>query len=88
MTESKYCTTYCRRCRWLVEVRNKCIHGRKTVLCQRPEWETSRVMMYHGRPANRCIHAAENLCTYYTPKETTSYHQLALESRKITEIEQ
>lgn len=82
----KYCITHCQRCKRLVEIRNKRINGRKTVLCRIEEHSAPRITMYHGNAPNKDIHAPEKICPYYLPKETTSYCQLALESVKITEI--
>ena len=87
--ESKYCTTYCKRCQRLIEVRTKCIHGRKTVLCKiAGDHNPPRVMYYHGCNPRNKIHEPETKCPYYLPKSTTSYKQLALESKRITELKE
>lgn len=90
MTESKYCTTYCKRCQRLVEIRRQKIHGHSTVLCRLSgENEPPRIMYYHGRnPRNRFHEAEEPKCMYYLPKASTSYKQLALESKRITELKE
>lgn len=84
--ESKYCTTYCKRCQRFVELRTKKLHGRYTVLCQLSEDLPPRVMYYHGRNPGKSFHNKETKCLYYIPKSTTSYKQLALESKRITEL--
>ena len=46
-------------------------------------------MYYHGRnPRNRFHEAEEPKCMYYLPKASTSYKQLALESKRITELKE
>lgn len=84
--ESKYHTTYCRRCGNLVEVRNKRIHGKTTVLCRTQGETTPTIRIYHGPHRQAYTHNPENICKYYAPKQTTSYHQLALESKRLTEL--
>lgn len=89
MTESKYCTTYCKRCQHFVEIRKQKIHGRYTVLCKMAgEKLPPRVMYYHGRNPGKSFHEKEIRCRYYLPKETTSYKQLSLESKRITELKE
>lgn len=85
MTESKYCTTYCKKCKRLVAYRSQLRDGRKTVLCRLRDDAPPHIMFHMGPPPRNRQHAAEKHCPYYLPKDSTSYVQLALESRRITE---
>lgn len=83
--ESKYCTTYCRRCKNFAGMRNKLLNGRKTVWCRLADDGPLHVMFYHSAP-KRCLERPpETICKYYVPAETASYLQLVLESKRITE---
>lgn len=86
--ESKYHTTYCRRCKRFAGMRNKLLNGRKTVWCRISEHGPLHVMYMHSAPKRCKNHPPENICQYYIPAEHTSYLQLALESKRITELKE